>query len=276
VTARSADRLVFVKLGGSVITDKNRPETDRPEVIARLANEVAGALARRPDLRLVLGHGSGSFGHFVAQLHGTRQGVRTRTQWQGFAEVATVAAVLNRIVTEQFLEAGVPTWSLQPSASAWCQAGDLVSLATRPIAYALEQGLVPLIYGDVALDELQGGTIVSTEQIFVYLARRFRPDRLVLVSAVDGVFDGDPLRDPSARHIPEITETNWAGVRAALGGSHATDVTGGMRTKVEDVVNLVRELPGLTGHLISGERQGALESVLLDPAMPAGGTVIRW
>ena len=45
MTARGARRLVFVKLGGSVITDKTQPEADRPEVIARLASEVARALA---------------------------------------------------------------------------------------------------------------------------------------------------------------------------------------------------------------------------------------
>ena len=39
--------LVFVKLGGSVITDKTQPETARPEVIARLAGEIAAALAAR-------------------------------------------------------------------------------------------------------------------------------------------------------------------------------------------------------------------------------------
>jgi isopentenyl phosphate kinase len=270
------DRLVFVKLGGSVITDKHQPETERPEVIARLAHEVARALARRPDLQLVLGHGSGSFGHSVARHYGTRQGVRGRAQWQGFAKVAGVAALLNRIVTEHFLEAGVAVWSLQPSASAWCKAGDLVHLATTPIEQALARGLVPMVYGDVALDEVQGGTIISTEQIFAYLARRFLPDRLVFVGAVDGVFDGDPLRDPSVKPIPEITEANWQEVRTALRGSHATDVTGGMQTKIEEVVNLVRELPGLTAYLISGERQGALESILLDPATSRGGTVIRW
>lgn len=267
--------LVFVKLGGSVITDKARPETARPEVIQRLAGEVARALAEQPGLRLVLGHGSGSFGHVTARRYGTRQGVRTADEWRGFAEVAAVAARLNRLVADAFLAAGVPVWSLQPSASARCRAGELVSLEMAPVEKALEQGLVPLVFGDVALDEVQGGTIVSTEQVFAYLAPRLRPARLVLVSVVDGVFEGDPLQDPSARPVPEISAANWSAVRSALGGSHATDVTGGMLTKVELMVNLVRELPGLTASLISGGRPGALEDALLDPNA-AGGTLIRW
>ena len=274
MTTDRASRLVFVKLGGSVITDKTRPEADRPEVIARLADEVARALAGRPDLQLVLGHGSGSFGHMVARHYGTRHGVRSAGQWRGFAKVASVASLLNHIVTEQFLEAGVPVWSLQPSAMAWCQAGELVSLPTRHVERTLSVGLVPLLYGDVALDEVQGGTIISTEQIFAHLARQLQPAQIVLVGVVDGVFDRDPQREPSAKPIPKISTANWERVQGALGRSHATDVTGGMRAKVTEMVHLIQRSPGLTVHLISGERHGALEAVLLDPDSASGGTVI--
>lgn len=275
MTARGTRRLVFVKLGGSVITDKTRPEADRPEVIARLADEVARALAGRPDLQLVMGHGSGSFGHVVARHYGTRHGVRSADQWRGFAEVASVASRLNRIVTEQLLEAGVPVWSLQPSAMAWCQAGELVSMPARHVERAMSVGLVPLLYGDVALDEVQGGTIISTEQIFARLARQLQPAQIVLVGAVDGVFDRDPMREPTARPVAEISAANWEKVQDTLGGSHATDVTGGMRAKVTEMVRLVQRLPGLRVHLISGERHGALESVMLDPEQASGGTVIQ-
>jgi len=268
--------LVFVKLGGSVITDKTQAETARPEIITRLAGEVASALAAQPGLRLVLGHGSGSFGHVVARRYGTRGGVHGEAEWQGFAEVAAAAARLDRIVTDAFLAEGVPVWSLQPSASARCWGGTLVSLETVLVVSVLAQGLVPLLYGDVALDELQGGTIISTEQIFAYLARQLCPARMILVGEVDGVFEGDPLRQPSARRVPEITEENWSLVRAALGGSHGVDVTGGMLSKVEEMVDLVRTLPGLTVHVLSGERRGALETALLFPSEASAGTVIRW
>jgi len=281
---RTERRLVFVKLGGSVITDKTRPETAKPWVIGRLAGEIAAALAACPDLRLVLGHGSGSFGHSVAQRHGTHLGVRSPADWRGFAETAAVAARLNRLVADALLAAGVPAWSIQPSASARCRGGELLSLEIGPVEEALACGLVPLVYGDVALDEAKGGTIISTEQIFAYLVRRLpvpvwhgtgRLEQLIMVGEVDGVFESDPLCDPAARPIPEITGQNWDQVRASLGGSHAADVTGGMLTKVEAMVALVRELPGLTVYLLSGLRPGALESALACPAAPTGGTLIH-
>ena len=270
------NELVFVKLGGSVITDKTQPQVARREVIRRLAGEIASARAARPGLGLVLGHGSGSFGHVVAGRYGTRRGVHSTRDWQGFAEVAAVAARLNRIVTDSFLQAGVPVWSLQPSASARCRGGELVTLETWPLERALSRGLVPLVFGDVALDERQGGTIISTEQIFAYLVPRLRPRRVLLVSVVDGVFDGDPLTETSARRVPEIAPENWDQVRSVLGGSHATDVTGGMLTKVEEMVALVRQTPGLEVTILSGERADALRVALQSPGDLAGGTKISW
>jgi isopentenyl phosphate kinase len=267
--------LVFVKLGGSVLTDKTRAETARHEVIERIASEVASALAGQPSLKLVLGHGSGSFGHVVARRFGTREGVHGADAWRGFAEVAAAAARLNRIVVDALQKAGVPAWSLQPSASARCAGGTLESMELAPVVQALEHGLVPLLYGDVALDRSQGGTIISTEQIFSYLARHLRPARLILVGAVDGVFEADPLREPAARQIPEISTANWASVRALLGGSHGTDVTGGMLAKVEEMFDLARQMPGLEVQLISGEPVGALKMALLRSGAQAG-TTIRW
>ncbi len=268
--------LVFVKLGGSVITDKTRPATPRHDAIKRLAAEIAAARAACPDLQLLLGHGSGSFGHVAARRYGTHQGVRDAAGWRGFAEVAAAAARLNRLVTDALLGAGVPAWSLQPSASARCRQGELEWFDVAPLEDALAYGLVPLVYGDVALDVAQGATIISTEQIFAYLARRLQPDRLILAVVVHGVFEADPLQDPSAEAVPRISAENWSAVRSALGGSHATDVTGGMLAKVDQMVALARDLPGLTVHLLSGERPGAVQDALCGPVDQVGGTLIRW
>ncbi|MEW5988076.1 MAG: uridylate kinase, partial [Chloroflexota bacterium] len=87
---------LFLKLGGSLITDKTGVEAVRPDVLARLAGEIQRAWASRPGLRLVIGHGSGSFGHVAAARYGTRRGVYTSEQWRGLAEVAATAARLNR------------------------------------------------------------------------------------------------------------------------------------------------------------------------------------
>lgn len=259
---------VFLKLGGSLITDKSSPYTPRPEVIRQMAEEVRAALTMRSDLELVIGHGSGSFGHAAAAPYGTRQGVRTPREWRGYAEVAAAAARLNRIVTDLFLEAGVPVLSLQPSASAHCRDGKLVHLEAAPIRNALAHGLVPLIYGDVALDEIRGGTIVSTEDLFIYLTPLLAPQRILLVTRVAGVLDD------RGEVIPMISPADLPALRPVLQGARGVDVTGGMANKVEQMAALVERHPGLVAYIFSGETPGTLASVLLNPAA-APGTRIR-
>ncbi|MFO7742287.1 MAG: isopentenyl phosphate kinase [Anaerolineae bacterium] len=259
-----AAMLQFVKLGGSLITDKARAYTARHEVIQRLADEVHRSLDADPDMRLLMGHGSGSFGHWAAEPYRTHEGVSTAAEWRGYAEVAAAAARLNRLVADAFLGAGVPVVSLQPSASARCDDGELVYVHTRPIHEALARGLVPLVYGDVAFDDVRGGTIASTEDLFVYLADELLPHRVLLLSRVPGVLDSD------GEIIPQVTLADMPRVRQALSGSWAVDVTGGMVDKVETMLRLVQRHPQTTVDILSGTHPGLLTRSLLDPELAAG------
>ena len=253
----SSSPLVFLKLGGSLLTDKNRESSARLDTIARCAREVGQALRARPELRLLLAHGSGSFGHVAAVRSRFGSGGVT-----GYAETGAAAARLNRIVTDVFLGEGLPVVSMQPSASALCDNGRLLEMATRPIEFALSNRLVPLLFGDVAFDRSRGETIASTEMLFAYLASVLQPRRIVLAGQVNGVYTADPLRVAGAELIPRITPSSFPSVRALLGGSHGIDVTGGMLTKVEQMVELVGRLPGLSVHIISGETSGLLAQAL--------------
>jgi isopentenyl phosphate kinase len=267
--------LVFLKLGGSVITDKNRPFTARPEVIRRLGREIGQALAARSAMRLVVGHGSGSFGHVVGQKYRTREGIVNAESWRGFAETAAAAARLNRLVTDLLLAEGIPVVSFQPSATARCRGGALVYFDTTPLRQVLEAELVPLVYGDVAVDAVQGFTIVSTEQIFDAIARELPPARIVLAGVVDGVYQADPLAQPGAVRYAEITADNWHEVETVLGGSHGTDVTGGMLGKVRDMIHLVQAQPHLQIRVISGEIPGNVASALADGDSRIGTLIHR-
>jgi len=256
--------LSFVKLGGSLITDKTGVEVFRAEQTAALAGAIQAARVARPDLRLVIGHGSGSFGHVTAHRHRTMDGVRSATEWEGFAAVARAASRLNRLVMDTLAEAGVPVWSVQPSASAECTDGVLQRMETRALKAALEHGLVPLVHGDVALDTVRGGTIISTESIFFFLAPVLHPERVLLLGEVAGVLD------LAGRVIERITPATFPAVEEALGGSHGVDVTGGMASKVRDMVALVQAFPGLTVRIMSGLDPGLVQRALITPETAAG------
>ncbi len=259
--------LTFLKLGGSLITDKTREGVFLQDRAVRLADEISAAWSARAGLRLLIGHGSGSFGHFAARKHRTMEGVSTPEQWRGFAEVGRTAARLNRLMADALAGAGLPIWPIQPSASAECSGGSLKLLEMRPIRAALDHDLIPLVYGDVALDTARGGTIISTETIFFYLAPLLRPQRVLLFGDVEGVLD------ESGQVIRRITPGSLPEVEAALGGSRGVDVTGGMASKVRDMVKLVERTPDLTIHILSGLTPGLLHDTLLDPDS-APGTAI--
>ena len=264
--------LCFLKLGGSLITDKDMPQTARPQVLARLSGEIAGALSARPDLRLVLGHGSGSFGHSEAIKHGTRQGVQSPDEWRGFAQVGAAASRLNRIVTDALLAAGLPVVSLQPSASAVVRDGVIEALAVEPIQAALAHGLVPLVFGDVAFDLARGGAILSTEDVFRWLASRLRPRRVLLAGVETGVYSDWPAGRTVIPHLAAV-ESEQPGV--SLGASAAPDVTGGMASKVAEMLALAREVPGLEILIFSGEVSGNVYAALADASASFGTSLLH-
>jgi isopentenyl phosphate kinase len=267
--------LILLKLGGSVITDKTTPFTSRLKVIERLATEIKNALDERgDDLQLIIGHGSGSYGHVVATQYETNKGEINSESWLGFAEVAAAAAELNHIVTTALRRAGVPAIKFQPSASTRTRGQQLMYFETHPIKEALKHNLVPVVYGDVSVDANQGMSIVSTEALFDNLARELTPSKIALCGHVEGVFEADPLTDSTAELIEDIDETNWPEVEAMLGGSHGVDVTGGMFTKVRDMYRLTIAMPPMQAFIFSAEEAGNVESFLKGQATDFG-TIIN-
>lgn len=249
-------KTIFIKIGGSLITDKTQEKSFRQQTAERIAQELKRVVDSDSKLRLLVGHGSGSFGHFAAQHHNTMQGVATPAQWYGFAEVATVAGELSYLVTKVFTEAGLPIWRIQPSASAVCADGVITTMSTEPIQTALRQNIIPLVHGDVALDTVRGGTIISTETVFTYLAHTLPVDQILLLGEVEGVYDQE------RNVISEITPHNFDAIAPALGKSRGADVTGGMYSKVHDMLQLVQSVQGLTINIVDGTQPDLLFEVL--------------
>ena len=260
---------IFLKLGGSLITDKTGVEAVRFDVLHRVVQEIRAAKEQNPNLRLVLGHGSGSFGHVVGAKYGTRHGVNNAEEWRGFTEVSASALRLNRIVTEALLATGLSAISLQPCASTICVDGKIESIAAQPLEAALNAGLVPVIHGDVAFDKTRGGVIVSTEEVMMALADEIRPSWLLLAGETEGVYDLEK------NVIPTICSTNIQEVESALGGSRGTDVTGGMATKVHSMLDLVATHPDMQIRIFSGLIASELETILINPITNKGTRIYQ-
>ncbi|RPI96724.1 MAG: isopentenyl phosphate kinase family protein [Chloroflexi bacterium] len=265
--------LIFLKLGGSLITDKTQPYTPKLDVIEDVALQISTAFQAQPDLRLVIGHGSGSFGHVAAteyhtrdgfvpqppQLTGQEQDATEGGYWKGFAEVWYQASALNRFVMKALHKVNLPAIALPPSANVIASDGKVSIWEMTSISMALASGLVPVIYGDVTFDEVRGGTILSTEDLFSHLARALNPDRILLAGLEAAVWEDFPAR---TRKIETITPESFSQVAGNIEKAAGADVTGGMKSKVTQMLELVQQNHLLKIQIFSGAEPGNIVRAL--------------
>ena len=250
--------ITFLKLGGSLITDKNSPHKARPEVIRRIAEEIRAAWNPNKG-PLLIGHGSGSFGHVPAKKYGTRQGVHTETEWSGFAAVHAEATALNHIVTDILREAGLPVLSFVPMNCIRTENGKVISWNTSEIKNCFDHHLVPLVFGDTVFDCFRGGTILSTEDLFTHLCNESsEPPRILLAGLEEGVWKDFPA---NTELVSEIS-ANYIEDNSFIHGSVFTDVTGGMHEKVRLMQDLIRRDKADSALIFSGELSGNVQKAL--------------
>jgi len=252
-------QVIFLKLGGSLITDKDKPLTARTDVIERLVSEIMAAFQRKGDFRLVIGHGSGSFGHATADQFQTHLGGEGEAYWRGFAEVWRAARRLNQIMIDHLYTAGLPVIAFPPSAGLIAEDKHLVSWDTNPIKIALCHELIPVVGGDVIFDLEIGGTIFSTEQVFMHLSKMIHPEKILLASIEQGVFQKTKKKNKIISHI---TPKDYASLRSTLSGSQSTDVTGGMQSKVDLMLSIVEAQPETSIQIFSGLEPGNVTKAL--------------
>jgi isopentenyl phosphate kinase len=222
---------VVLKLGGSVITEKERPETLDEGALSAAADAVARAVTEPTATvdDLVVVHGGGSFGHHHAEERGVSASSGSRDAGDALAVHGAMTA-LNGSVVERLRERGVPALPVHPlSVGARDGDGDL-TLPLASVEAMLGEGFVPVLHGDVVAHAGEGVTVVSGDELVVRVAEGVGADRVGLCSTVPGVLDsmGDV--------VPRITA--FEDVSDALGESDATDVTGGMAAKVRALLAL--------------------------------------
>jgi len=259
--------LIILKLGGSSITDKKSAEPKtRPDVISRLAKEVAEAYAGQ-KFSLVIVHGAGSFGHGIVKKTGIDKGLHNDEQLLAFAEVQRLQNVLNSLVTQALIESGVPAMPCQASSHAILENGRIIKMDTETIKKLVERGMVPVLYGVPAYDTVKGCSILSGDQIAPYVAKKLGAAKIIHGTNVDGIFTSDPNTDKNARHIKLITTENIEEVKKMLGGSATTDVTGGMAGKVQELADME-----IDSQITSALEPGKIRAALLGEAV---GTTVK-
>jgi glutamate 5-kinase len=224
-------RLVVVKIGSSSLT-RQGPERARKTVAGGLDADRIDALVDALAVRAATGTrvvlvSSGAIAAGLSPLGLTRRPRDLATQ-QASASVGQMLLVSRYAAS--FARYGLTVGQVLLTAD------DVVRRthyrnARRTFERLLELDVVPIVNENdaVATDEIRFG---DNDRLAALVAHLLHADLLVLLSDVDGLYDGDP-RKPGARLVPVVTgDADLVAVSAGGAGSAGVG-TGGMASKVE-------------------------------------------
>ena len=226
--------MIFIKLGGALVTDKSKPFTMNWPVLDLVLDDLA-----KIDEVMVVGHGGGSFGHFVALEY---KGLK-----EGFFKIKEAMAKLNLYIVSAMIAKGIPAVGFPPSAFMLAKGGKPYRTFHHSIMHATND-YVPVVHGDAVVDLEEGYTIFSTERVFMELSKHIKPRKVLLASKTPVMMDGEPVR--------EIGDWNLLDVLEATGGAEK-DVTGGMRAKVLEGAHM-SAATGANVYIFDGSKKGSI------------------
>ncbi len=218
----AAARRIVVKVGSALLVDAATGAL-RTDWLTGLAADVALLRGRGAEVVLV---SSGSIALGRRAL-GLAPGPLSLEQSQAAAAVGQIrlARAYEAALEPHGLKAGQVLLTLDDSRD---RRRYLNGRAT--LRMLLDLGVVPIVNENdtVATDEIRFG---DNDRLAAQIASMTGADALVLLSDVDGLYERDPRGDPSAPHIPLVTELTPE-IEAKGGGAGTAGAKGGMKTKL--------------------------------------------
>jgi isopentenyl phosphate kinase len=225
-----------LKLGGSVITNKEKTLTPSLPAIERLTKEISRANVSP----LVLVHGGGSFGHPLAKRYAIKEGYKhSVSQVLGFCETHQAMVTLNKLLVDALIHQNIPAVGMPPSSCVVTKSGRIHIMFEEPLKKLLQIGFVPVLHGDAVIDSDLGFTILSGDQLTTHLSMHLNAARIIMGIDVDGLFTSDPKVDSLARLVNRITLEELKRLLERIKESKVTDVTGGMLGKIYELMPAV-------------------------------------
>ncbi|XP_017617061.1 isopentenyl phosphate kinase [Gossypium arboreum] len=202
--------------------------------------------------RFVVVHGAGSFGHFQASKSGVHKGGLNQPLVKaGFVATRISVTTLNLEIVRALAREGIPSIGMSPYSCGWSTSErNVASADLSGVAKAIDSGFIPVLHGDAVLDERLGCTILSGDVIIRHLAEHLRPEYVVFLTDVSGVYDRPPT-DPNAVLLREIAvdeDGKWSVVKPTPQSLNkqveitvaAHDTTGGMVTKISEAAMIAK------------------------------------
>ena len=223
--------MILVKIGGSAITDKEKEKKFDAKKTEKIAKLLKGQ-------EMVIVHGGGSFGHAIAKKYQIHEGVKGEKQLLGLCRTQEAMQDLNSLVIKALLKEGIPAFPVQASGFVLMKKGKVLKADLTAVKKLAELGTVPVLYGVPAADTEQGYSILSGDELVYILAKELRPEKVILVTDVKGVYEKNPKTDMKARLLKEVTKKSLNKIEFQ---TNAKDVTGGMERKLRELLELAEQ-----------------------------------
>lgn len=259
--------LIIIKLGGSVITDKTKFKTIRPNVLRNIGKELSG-IVKLNRYRFIIVHGGGSFGHPLAYKYRLAEGIINSESLIGISETIDSMRELSLSITKFLRDFGIPIFPIQTSSVSLLKKDKIALFFQEILKIALERNFIPLLWGDVALDLSKGCSILSGDEIIKYLAFLLKPNKVIFGTNVDGVFLDYPK---NLKLVKKINKDNLESIMEAIRPVNYTDVTGGFYKKMQVMVSIARS--GIRVQVINLLKYGNLTKAIMETE--DAGTIIE-
>ena len=212
--------MILIKLGGSFITNKNKPLSPRKKAVDMVAKNL-----RKVSEPMVLVHGGGSYGHYWSVKYGMHTKPK-KYDVRGVAVVKNSMVELNRIVLDTLLKNKLNPYCLPPTD--FMQGNMPVTEKIRAIAKVSKSDLIPVTFGDALWYGQNKTYILSGDKIMTHLARVLKPRLCIFALNEDGLYS-----DLKEKKLVQ----EFKNEKPVMSGN-TMDVTGGMVRKVEEAVKI--------------------------------------
>ncbi len=222
---------LILKFGGSVITDKSVPFLFCADAANQLAHDLSDYRKDNPDTQCIVVHGAGSFAHPLVKEYQLHQHFDHPQAPLGLAKTEHGVRTLNTKLVDIFHQYDLPLFAL--SVSSWYQKNMLIPFEL--IQSILDKDMIPTLYGDVSLLPDQELSITSGDVLVAQTLAHYSQlttTRLIMVGDTPGVLD------QKNQTISHLSKQNIYDQPELFGESKGIDVTGGMRQKLIELIDL--------------------------------------
>jgi len=209
-------------LGGSIITNKERPQSARRKTIDNILKQI-----KKIDEPKILVHGGGSYGHYWSVRYGMHT-KPSRYSLKGLSVVKNSMIELDKIILNSATKNRLNPYCLPPTD--FMNGNKPIRSKIEKIGEIAKSGLTPVTYGDALWYGQKKSYILSGDVIMTAIAKVLKPRLSVFVLNVDGVYSdtrSKKLIYDFKKEKPKISKNSM-------------DVTGGMTRKITEATKMVK------------------------------------